>query len=199
MQKFGSTRLTQILSVSSLMIAVVCVAVVVLCGSVCSVFVICIAFLFSICFSLIVLVPDVFVSAKMIFGKVGFLIGSDFFLADSISLPSRAAVLCNSSCAYGNYFIFSVFFFLFVGGSLVPSWVQKALSSRSDEPCQVCFDSFRLISFQLRWDKSSVESLCVRSVAHFLLFGGLSKGRELSFRRLFDCFCFSIERELTVF
>ena len=119
MQTFGSTRLTQIFAVSSLLIAGVSVAVFVLCGSVCVIYVV---FLVSICFCLLVVVPDVFVSVKMIFGNVGVLIVSTFFLADSISLASRASVVCSSSCPCADCFMFPVFF-SFCGGSLVPSWV----------------------------------------------------------------------------
>ena len=115
MQIFGSTRLTQISAVSSLLSDVVCVAVVVFCGSVC---VTCVAFVVSICLGLTVVGPDVLVSVKMILEKVNFFVVSVFFFADSISLAARAVVVVDSiivSC--GNEFVMSVFpFFPFVGG-----------------------------------------------------------------------------------
>ena len=90
MQIFGSTRLTQISAVSSLLSDVVFIAVVVLCGSVCAV---CVVFVISFCVGLAVVFPDEIVSVKMIFGKVDFVVVSVFFLADSTSLASRTGVV----------------------------------------------------------------------------------------------------------
>ena len=66
MQIFGSTRLTQISAVTSLLSDVVCAAVVVLRGSVCAV---CVVFVILFCVGLAVVLPDVVVFVKMIFRK----------------------------------------------------------------------------------------------------------------------------------
>ena len=86
--------------------------------------------------------PDVFVSVKVIFGKLYFLLVSSF-LADSTSLASRTGVVVDVSCSCCGDFVKSGFpFFSFVGGRLCHLRSER-LSSRSDEPCQFWVDSFR--------------------------------------------------------
>ena len=90
LQIFGSTRLTQISSVSSLLSDVVCVALVVVCVSFCAA---CVVFVISFCLGLATVFPDVLVSVNMIFGKIDFVVVSICFLADSTSLASRTGVV----------------------------------------------------------------------------------------------------------
>ena len=145
---FGSTQMTQISAVS-LLLSSVCVAVVVFCGSsvcvvvaVLFVFVcVCVVFMMSFGSGLTVVFPDVFVSVKVIFGKLDFLLVSSF-LADSTSLASRTGVVVDVSCSCCGDFVRSGFpFFPFVGGRLCHLGSER-LSSRSDEPCQFWFDYF---------------------------------------------------------
>ena len=160
MQIFGSTRLTQASAVSlllsgvcvvvldisalSLLLSSVCVVVVVFCGSS-----VCVVFMVS--FGVTIVSTDVFVSVKVIFGKLDFVLVSISFLADSTSLASRTGVVVNVSCASccGNFVKSGFPFFPFVGGRFCHLG-SEGHSSRSDEPCQFWVDSFRLlVSFVL--------------------------------------------------
>ena len=147
-QIFSSTRLTQISAVF-LLLSGFCVAVVVFCcSSVCVVvaalFVflcVCVVFIMSFGSDLTVVFPDVFVSLKVIFGKLYFLLVSSF-LADRTSLASRTGVVVDLSYSWCGDFVKSGFLFVpFVGGRLCHLGSER-LSSRSNEPWQLWVDSF---------------------------------------------------------
>ena len=103
----------------------VCVVVAILFVFVC----VCVVFMMSFGLVLTVVYPDVFVSVKVIFGKLDFLLVSSF-LADSPSLASRTCVVVDVSCSCCGDFIKSGFsFFPFLGRSLMPSSIRKTFFS----------------------------------------------------------------------
>ena len=96
-------------------------------------------------FCLAVGFPDVFVSVKVIFGKLDFVLVSIFFLVNRTSLASRTGVLVVSCASYCGDFVKPGFpFSPLVRGRLYHLGSER-LSSRSDEPCQFWVDYFRLL------------------------------------------------------